>query len=76
MDDIDEELKKARTAGFPIDVARGEGKSVNAASILGVISLGANQGDEVTITADGAEAAVMDVLDRLEEILLTDHDAS
>ena len=46
---------------------------VNAASILGVIALGVEQGDYVTLTADGdgAEAA----LDTLAELLTTDHDA-
>ena len=46
---------------------------MNAASILGVIALGVEQGDYVTLTAEGdnAEAA----LDSLSELLTTDHDA-
>ena len=37
------------------------GAPVNAASILGVISLGAEKGDYVTVTADGDNAdAVLD----------------
>ena len=63
----------AKDAGIPITVSKGSGNPVNAASILGVIALGVEQGDYVTLTADGdhAEAA----LDTLAELLTTDHDA-
>lgn len=63
----------AKDAGIPITIAKGSAAPVNASSILGVIALGVNQGDEVTLTADGdgAEAA----LDALEQLLSTDHDA-
>ncbi|WP_308493222.1 HPr family phosphocarrier protein [Microbacterium terrisoli] len=63
----------ARDAGIPVTVAKGDGTPVNAASILGVIALGVDQGDEVTLTADGEGAA--GVLDTLAELLTTDHDA-
>ncbi len=46
---------------------------VNAASILGVIALGIEQGDYVTLTADGEGAET--TLDLLSELLSTDHDA-
>ena len=46
---------------------------MNAASILGVISLGIEQGDYVTLTADGDNAEA--TLDTLSELLATDHDA-
>jgi phosphocarrier protein len=48
------------------------GKSVNAASILGVLSLGVAHGDEVVLCAegDGADAA----LDSLATLLSTDLD--
>ncbi|MBB6391268.1 HPr family phosphocarrier protein [Microbacterium thalassium] len=62
----------ARDAGIPVTVAKGSGAPVNAASILGVISLGAEQGDYVTLTADGDGAE--SVLDALAELLSTDHD--
>ncbi|WP_309069195.1 HPr family phosphocarrier protein [Microbacterium sp.] len=63
----------AKDAGIPVTVAKGDGKPVNAASILGVIALGVEQGDQVTLTAegDGDEG----VLDTLEQLLVTDHDA-
>ena len=48
------------------------GKSVNAASILGVLSLGISHGESVTISAEGegSDAA----LDELEGVLSTDLD--
>jgi phosphocarrier protein len=63
----------AKEAGIPVTIAKGDAKPVNAASILGVISLGIDQGDEVTLAAegDGAEG----VVDSLSELLTTDHDA-
>lgn len=64
----------AKESGIPITVAKGSGEPVNAASILGVISLGVEQGDYVTLTADGANAE--SVLDSLSELLTTDHDAA
>lgn len=44
------------------------GKTVNAASILGILSLGVEHGDSLTLSAEGegAEAAI-DVLARLLE---------
>ena len=63
----------AKNSGLDVTVAKGDGKPVNAASILGVISLGANTGDVVTlnVTGDGAEG----VLDQLTAMLETDQDA-
>ena len=63
----------AKEAGIPITIAKDSGAPVNAASILGVIALGIEQGDYVTLTADGdgADAA----LDSLADVLSTDHDA-
>ena len=63
----------AKDAGIPITVSKGSGSPVNAASILGVIALGVEQGDYVTLTADGEGAE--DTLDTLAELLTTDHDA-
>jgi phosphocarrier protein HPr len=65
--------KAAAAAGTPVTLQKGDGKPVNAASILGVIALGINHGDSVTIATDGDNAET--VLDSLAELLLTDHDA-
>jgi phosphocarrier protein len=63
----------AKESGIPVTIAKGSGAPVNAASILGVIALGVEHGDYVTLSAegDGAEAT----LDALAELLTTDHDA-
>jgi phosphocarrier protein len=63
----------AKDSGIPVTVAKDSGAPVNAASILGVIALGVEQGDYVTLTADGEGAD--SVLDTLAELLTTDHDA-
>ena len=63
----------AAAAGVPVMVTNAEGASVNAASILGVLSLGVDHGETVTLTAEGegADAA----LDTLVELLESDLDA-
>lgn len=62
----------AAKVGLPVQLTSAAGKSVNAASILGVLSLGIGHGEEVTLSAegDGADAA----LDTLAELLGTDLD--
>jgi phosphocarrier protein len=62
----------AAKAGVPVQLTSAAGKSVNAASILGVLSLGIGHGEEVTLSAEGegADAA----LDSLAEVLGTDLD--
>ncbi len=64
----------AKDAGIPVTIAKDAGEPVNAASILGVIALGIEHGDYVTIAADGDGAE--GVLDQLSELLTTDHDAA
>ena len=44
-----------------------EGKIVNANSIMGMMSLGLNMGDEVTVVADGADE--QDAVDSIEKYL-------
>ncbi|MEV7826242.1 HPr family phosphocarrier protein [Microbacterium enclense] len=63
----------AKESGIAVTVAKDSGKPVNAASILGIIALGLEQGDYVTLTADGDNAEA--TIDRLSELLTTDHDA-
>jgi phosphocarrier protein HPr len=62
----------AAASGAAVTIAKGGSKAVNAASILGVIALGIDHGDEVTLVVDGDNADA--VLDQLAELLLTDHD--
>ena len=64
----------AKDSGIPVTIAKDAGSAVNAASILGVIALGIEQGDYITLTADGEGAET--TLDLLSELLSTDHDAA
>lgn len=59
-------------SGTKVTLAKGAGKPVNAASILAIIALGIDHGDEVTITVDGENENA--VLDQITELLLTNHD--
>ncbi|MCU1407759.1 MAG: phosphocarrier protein HPr [Glaciihabitans sp.] len=59
-------------SGLAVELTKGD-KTLNAASILGVISLGIEHGDEVTLRAEGDNADA--VLDDLAAFLATDHDA-
>jgi phosphocarrier protein HPr len=65
-------------AALPVDVLLAvEGKkAVKAGSMLGVLTLGAKQGTEVTLSVeDDAEGAGRAAVDRLAELLATDLDA-
>ncbi|HEY6801786.1 MAG TPA: HPr family phosphocarrier protein [Agromyces sp.] len=59
-------------SGASVTVQKAGGSPVNAASILAVIAQGIDHGDEVTIVVDGGDEQA--VLDRLVELLSTDHD--
>ena len=61
-----------KQSGANVTISKGSGSPVNAASILGVIALGVEYGDYVTLTADGDSAE--SVLDELADLLATDHD--
>ena len=65
--------RAAAQAGVPIMLTSPGGKTVNAASILAILSLGIGHGEVVTLSSDGdgADAA----LDGLVALLSTDMDA-
>jgi len=65
-------VQAVTASGLPVQLTKGE-KTLNAASILGVISLGIEHGDEITVSVEGENADA--VLDQLVEVLTTDHDA-
>ncbi|WP_375000254.1 HPr family phosphocarrier protein [Aeromicrobium sp. CTD01-1L150] len=46
-----------------VGIRRGDGPTVDASSVLGLMTLGASHGDEVVLTAEGDRAA--DVLDAM-----------
>jgi len=62
----------AAGTGVTVTLTSAAGRSVNAASILGVLSLGIGHGEQVTLSAegDGADAAI----DTLAKVLETDLD--
>ncbi len=62
----------ASSVGVAVTLTVASGRSVNAASILGVLSLGIDHGAVVTLSADGAGAA--DALDALAKLLASDLD--
>ncbi len=61
----------AAQAGVPVTLTSASGKTVNAASILGVLSLGIGHGETVTISAEGEGAD--EALDGLVVLLERDH---
>jgi phosphocarrier protein len=65
-------VQAVANSGLAVELTKGD-KTLNAASILGVISLGIDFGDSVTLRAEGDNAE--SVLDTLSEILTTDQDA-
>ena len=62
----------AAKTGVVVTITSAAGKSVNAASILGVLSLGVGHGEQVTLSSDvdGSDVA----LDELVALLATDLD--
>ncbi|MBF4578254.1 HPr family phosphocarrier protein [Frigoribacterium sp. VKM Ac-2530] len=63
----------AGKSGAKVTLTSPAGKTVNAASILGVLSLGIGHGDEVVLATDGDNAET--ALDELATLLETDLDA-
>jgi phosphocarrier protein HPr len=65
--------KAVKDAGVPVKIAKDGKPPVNAASLLSLLTLGAEFGDQVTLSAEGegADAA----LDGLAEMLGRDLDA-
>ena len=63
----------AADSGLDVTLSTADGRSVDAASILGVMSLGINLDDQITLTTDGDTAEA--VLDHLAALLTTDQDA-
>lgn len=66
-------VETAKASSASVTVTKDGGKAANGASILAVIALGLNAGDEITVTVDGENAE--ETLDALVTILETDHDA-
>lgn len=65
-------VQAVNDSGLDVTIEK-DGRDAPAGSILGVISLAVNQGDVVTLTANGDNVDA--VLDSLVAFLETDHDA-
>jgi phosphocarrier protein len=65
-------VQAVNDSGLTVTIEK-DGRKAPDGTILGVISLAINQGDTVTITAEGETADA--VLDQLVSFLETDHDA-
>jgi phosphotransferase system HPr (HPr) family protein len=63
-------VQAVEASGVPVTLTKGD-KTIDADSILAVMTLGAGHGDTVTLTADDEG-----VLDSLAALLATDLDAS
>ncbi|GAA1193743.1 HPr family phosphocarrier protein [Prauserella alba] len=66
--------KAAASQPVPVTIGKAGADPVDARSVLSVIGLGARNGDEVVLRADGPEAER--VLDELAAVVATDHDGS
>ncbi|MGR3935029.1 HPr family phosphocarrier protein [Streptomyces sp. BRA346] len=60
-------VRAATAAGVPITIAKAGGAPVNAASMLAVLGLGAQGGDEVVLASEADDAEV--ALDRLAKLV-------
>lgn len=65
-------VKAARETGIPVRIRREGRDAVDAGSILGVMGLGAAQGTEVILSAEGPGAD--DALERLVQLIETNLD--
>lgn len=66
-------VQTVTASGHQVTIAKGD-KSANAGSILGLLGLGVENGDDVTLTVVGDNAE--SVADDLVDFLQTDHDAA
>ncbi|MCP9943962.1 HPr family phosphocarrier protein [Streptomyces somaliensis] len=60
-------VRAATASGVPVTIARAGGAPVNAASVLAVLGLGAQGGEEVVLSCDAEDADA--VLDRLAKLV-------
>lgn len=60
-------VRAVTATGVPITISKPGGNPVNAASMLGLLALGAQGGDEVILASDAENAD--DALDRLAKLV-------
>ncbi|MDN4613609.1 HPr family phosphocarrier protein [Leifsonia sp. F6_8S_P_1B] len=66
-------VEAVKGSGAKVTLSKEGGKTVDAGSILGVISLGIDHGDKIVLSTEAPDGEA--VLDDLAEIIATDHDA-
>lgn len=63
-------VRAATTAGVPVTIAKADGGPVNAASMLAVLGLGAQGGEEIVLASDAEDAEqAATALDRLAKLV-------
>ncbi|SHN19873.1 HPr family phosphocarrier protein [Actinacidiphila paucisporea] len=63
-------VRAATAAGVPVTIAKLDGNPVNAASMLAVLSLGAQGGEEIVLASDAEDAEqAAAALDRLAKLV-------
>jgi phosphocarrier protein len=63
-------VRAATAAGVPVTIAKADGGPVNAASMLAVLGLGAQGGEEVVLASDAEDAEqAATALDRLAKLV-------
>ena len=63
-------VRAATAAGVPVTLAKGDGKPVNAASMLAVLGLGVRGGEEIVLAADSDDSGAAETaLDRLAKLV-------
>ncbi|GAA1157091.1 HPr family phosphocarrier protein [Streptomyces hebeiensis] len=60
-------VRAATAAGIPVTIAKAGGNPVNAASMLAVLGLGAQGGEEIVLASDAEDADI--ALDRLAKLV-------
>jgi len=67
-------MQAVKASGCKVTAQKGDGKPANAASILGVMSLGAKCGDQIVLTAEGDNPE--DAHAKIAEVVETNQDAA
>ncbi|WP_333766599.1 HPr family phosphocarrier protein [Streptomyces sp. IBSBF 2435] len=63
-------VRAVTAAGVPVTIARADGSPVNAASMLAVLSLGAQGGEEIVLASNAEDAQqAATALDRLAKLV-------
>ncbi|MFJ4966310.1 Phosphocarrier protein HPr [Streptomyces sp. ADI96-02] len=62
-------VRAATASGVPVTIARADGNPVNAASMLAVLGLGAQGGEEIVLASAADDAEAEAALDRLAKLV-------